>query len=201
MSSNNKSMVTTRLGNQLDIAGVLALQEKYLFKNLSEIERKNGFVTTPFTASQIEEIILEGGLFIAEDEKASIIAYVFAGSWKYFSQWEIFNIMVARFPNLSFNGSKVTIENSFQYGPICIDEAYRGTGVLQQIFEEMRVAFSKKYPISVTFINQINVISERAHTNKLGWKIIDRFNFNNNQYIMLALDMNISVLPLNTHPQ
>lgn len=191
-------MITTRSGKQQDIAGVLALQEQYLYRNLSEVERKNGFVTTPFTVGQIEEIILEGGLFIAEDENASIIAYVFAGSWKYFSKWEIFNIMVARFPDLSFNGSEITTENSFQYGPICIDETYRGTGVLQQIFEEMRVAFSKKFPISVTFINKINVISERAHTSKLGWKIIDQFNFNNNQYIVLALDMSRCVLPLNT---
>lgn len=187
-------MIRTRIGNKQDIEGILALQEKYLYRNLNEEERKGGFVTTPFTVPQLEEIITQNGIFIAENEENQIISYAFAGSWKYFEQWEIFNFMVSRFPKLSFNGSKITTENSFQYGPVCIDKKYRGKGLLNQIFEEMRMEFYKKYPISVTFINKINVISEKAHTRKLGWIIIDEFEFNNNTYIGLAFDMKNSVL-------
>ncbi len=187
-------MIKTRIGNKEDIDGVLALQEKYLYRNLNETERKNGFVTTPFTVNQIEEIIRQNGIFVAENERDEIVAYAFAGSWEYFEQWEIFNFMVSRFPLLSFNGNKITTVNSFQYGPVCIDKNYRGNGVLNLIFEEMRIEFYKKYPISVTFINKINEISERAHTKKMGWEIIDEFEFNNNTYIGLAFDMKNSVL-------
>lgn len=187
-------MINTRIGNKVDIAGVLGLQEKNLYANLSESDRKLGFVTTPFSVNQIEEIILQNGLFIAENEQNELISYVFAGNWNYFGQWEIFNFMVSRFPKLSFQGEKITTENSFQYGPICIYKNYRGKGILNLIFEEMRVEFLKKYPISVTFINKINPISENAHTQKLGWEIIDEFEFNNNTYIGLAFDMKNSVL-------
>lgn len=187
-------MIKTRIANKDDFAGVLRLQEKYLYRNLNETERKSGFVTTPFTIDQLEEISKQNGIFIAENEANSIVAYAFSGSWKYFEQWEIFNFMVSRFPQLSFNGEKITTNNSFQYGPVCIDENYRGKRLLNQIFEEMRIEFFKKYPISVTFINKINVISEKAHTKKLGWEIIDEFEFNNNTYIGLAFDMKNSVL-------
>lgn len=187
-------MLKTRIGNKNDIDGILSLQKKNLYSNLTEIERKNGFVTTPFTVNQIEEIIKENGIFIAENENDLIIAYAFAGSWKYFEQWEIFNFMVSRFPKLSFNTKKITTENSFQYGPVCIDKNYRGNGLLNLIFEEMRIEFYKKYPISITFINKVNAISEKAHTKKLGWEIIDEFEFNNNNYIGLAFDMKNSVL-------
>lgn len=187
-------MITTRLGNQRDIESVLALQEKYLFRNLSEEQRQRGFVTTPFTVSQIEDIIQENGLFVAENKQNELVAYAFAGSWKYFEQWDIFKHMISRFPDLSFQDSEITTENSFQYGPVCIATEYRGTGLLNLIFEEMRLEFSKKYPISVTFINKVNIISEIAHTKKLGWKIIDEFEFNDNTYIGLALDMSKSVL-------
>ncbi len=187
-------MIRTRIGNIADIEGVLALQSRYLYRNLSDEERKKGFVTTPFTVSQLEEILLQNGLFIAETEDGTIVSYVFGGSWKYFEQWEIFNFMVSRFPKLSFQGKKITTLNSFQYGPICIDEKYRGTGLLNKIFEEMRLEFFKKYPISITFINKVNAISTNAHTKKLGWEIIDEFQFNNNAYIGLALDMSKSVL-------
>lgn len=187
-------MLTTRIGTRADIPGILTLQNQYLYRYLSEEERKNGFVTTPFTRLQIEEIIKQHGVFVAENKDAQIIAYAFAGSWEYFSQWEIFNYMIARFPNLYFLGQPITTKNSFQYGPVCIDLPYRGQGLLNRLFEEMRVSFVKKYPISITFINKINVISEKAHTKKLGWEIIDNFAFNNNTYIGLAFDMENSVL-------
>ena len=187
-------MIKTRIGNKNDITGILSLQEKYLFRNLTDEERKSGFVTTPFTVNQIEEIIKQSGIFVAGNENDVIIAYAFAGSWKYFEQWEIFNFMVSRFPKLSFHGREITTENSFQYGPVCIDKAYRGKGLLNLIFEEMRIEFFKKYPISVTFINKVNGISEKAHTKKLGWVIIDEFEFNDKTYIGLAFDMKNSVL-------
>lgn len=187
-------MIKTRIGNTRDIPGILSLQEKYLYRNLSATEQKEGFVTTPFTVSQIEEIIKQNGISVAENDEDTIIAYAFAGSWRYFEQWEIFNYMVSRFPQLSFHGNEITTTNSFQYGPVCIDKTFRGQGVLNLIFEEMRIEFLKKYLISITFINKVNAISLKAHTEKLGWEIIDEFEFNNNTYIGLALDMKISVL-------
>ncbi|MBG6128990.1 hypothetical protein IWQ47_000318 [Aquimarina sp. EL_43] len=187
-------MMRTRTGTVTDIKGILSLQEKNLFSNLNEKERETGFVTTPFTTNQIEEIIKQNGIFIAENDDNVIVAYAFAGNWEYFEQWEIFNVMISRFPKLSFDGYQISTENSFQYGPVCIDKEYRGKGLLNLIFEEMRVEFVKKYPISITFINKVNVISEKAHTKKLGWKIIDEFEFNNNTYIGLAFDMKKSVL-------
>ena len=186
-------MITTRVATVSDIVQILTLQEKYLYRNLSETERKEGFVTTRFTTPQLVEIIKETGLFVAENEAEEIIAYAFGGSWKYFEQWEIFNFMVSRFPSLNFHGREITTSNSFQYGPVCIDQKYRGKGVLNQIFEEMRIELAKKHPISITFINKINIISEIAHTKKLGWEIIDTFEFSNNHYIGLAFDMNTSV--------
>lgn len=186
--------MTTRLATKNDIEKVLLLQEKNLYRNLTELERKKGFVTTPFTVSQLETVIQENGLFIAEDEQQNLIAYAFAASWDYFKQWEIFNYMVSRFPKLTFRGNKITTANSFQYGPVCIDEKHRGKNILPLIFEEMRIELVKKYPLSLTFINKINIISEKAHTQKLGWEIIDEFEFNNNSYIGLAFDMKQSVL-------
>lgn len=187
-------MISTRIGNKDDIKGILSLQEKYLYRNLSNLERKKGFVTTPFTSAQIEDIIALNGIFVAQKNNGSIIAYAFAGSWSYFEQWEIFNFMTSRFPMLSFHDKAITTEKSFQYGPVCIDEVYRGKGLLNLLFEEMRLEFLYKYDISITFINKINTISMKAHTIKLGWKIIDEFEFNNTTYIGLAFNMKNSVL-------
>jgi len=132
--SKHLQMIITRTGIQADIPGILTLQDQNLYGKMTEAERANGFVTTPFIPEQIEAIIEQDGLFVAED-KGIIIAYVFAGTWAYFQQWAIFKLMVARFPMLQFNGQKITTENSFQYGPACIAKAYTG----------IRSAFSNQY--------------------------------------------------------
>lgn len=185
-------MIISRKGTQADIPGILALQDQNLYGKMTKAERVNGFVTTPFLPEQIEAIIEQDGLFVAE-YNGTIIAYVFAGTWAYFQQWGIFEFMVSRFPLLQFEGQKITVENSFQYGPVCIAKTHRGQGVLQMIFEEMRQALVQRFPISITFINKVNIISEKAHTKKLGWVIVDEFQFNNNTYIGLAFDMKKAV--------
>lgn len=188
-----KNNIKILKAGSIDIQGILELQSKYLVSNLTETERKDGFVTTPFTAIQIEQIIRENGLFIAKKEE-KIIAYVYAGSWAYFSQWAIFPVMTNRFKKLIFNDLTITTSNSFQYGPICIDKEYRGSGLLNEIFEFMRLHLKRSYPISVTFINKINTRSLKAHIEKLKWTIIDEFEFNGNSIYMLAFDMENSVI-------
>lgn len=184
----------TRKASEADISGVTDLQSLYLYDNLTEKQREAGFVTTPFTRSQLEEIIDSEGLFVAVVHQ-EIVGYAFAGSWSYFEQWPIFPYMTSRFPDLKFKEYKVTTENSFQYGPICIHNKFRGTGLINLIFEEMRLEFVEKYPLSITFINQANPRSVKAHTDKLGWEIIDEFTFNNKQYFGLGFEMTRSVLP------
>ncbi|MFK8008960.1 MAG: GNAT family acetyltransferase [Saprospiraceae bacterium] len=182
-----------RIATTNDIHQVMALQKQNLFANLSEAEREDGFVTTPFTYTQIREIIGQKGLFVTEID-GKIIAYAFAGSWKYFSQWKMFKVMIASLPKLIFDGKRINTQNTFQYGPICIDNNYRGNGVLQALFEKMRLEMIKKYPISITFINKENKRSLFAHTQKLNWDIIDEFEFNNKTYLTLGFNMKNSVL-------
>jgi hypothetical protein len=177
--------MTTRIAQHIDIEGITLLQSKYLFANLSEEDRKNGFVTTPFTIAQIETLLENDGVFVAE-EAEKIIGYCFAGSWDFFSQWAIFPYMVARFPDFTFQNQHLTVENSFQYGPVCIDESARGKGVFPLLFAEMRRKMAEKYPLGGTFINQINLRSVKAHTEKIDLEIVDEFSFNGNNYFTLA---------------
>lgn len=173
-----------------DIESVLTLQELYLASNLTEKEKESGFVTTPFTIAQLTEVIKNKGLFIAKDNH-KIIAYIFAESWPFFNQWPIFNYMSSLFPGLTFlEFNNITTTNSFQYGPICIHREYRGKGLIRPLFEFMRSHVVELYPLALTFINKKNTPSLKAHTEKLKWTIISDFQFNNNDYYILAYKMN-----------
>ena len=93
-----------------------------------------------------------------------LAAYVMAASWDYWSAWPLFQYMIKELPKTEYLGQKLSTENSYQYGPICIDKGYRGTEVLPKIFEHSKMQMRKRYPILITFINQINSRSYYAHT-------------------------------------
>jgi hypothetical protein len=174
-----------RIALEADIDGILDLQARNLYTNLSEADRADGFVMTPFTFDQIQALWKQAGVFVAEKDGA-VSGYAFAGSWEYFSQWAIFPFMVSRFPQLNFQGAEINTLNTFQYGPVCIDRALRGSGIFPELFETMRLSLSARFPMGVTFIHQRNLRSLAAHTRKLNLEIIDEFEFCGNLYYGLA---------------
>jgi hypothetical protein len=174
----------TRIAIGSDIDRILELQSLNLYTNLSAAEHKGGFVTTPFTVAQLQKLLSQNGIYVIEQQN-QVAGYVFAGSWDYYSQWAIFPYMVSRFQQLKFQGIPITTMNSFQYGPICIDAALRGSGAFLQLFEAMRSSFALRYPIGLTFINKVNARSLAAHK-KLPLAIIDEFEFNSNSYYIGA---------------
>jgi hypothetical protein len=171
-----------------DIPKISELQSIYHVLTISEEDKPNGFVTTLFSEQQFSEIIeKEQGLAIACDGEA-VVAYVMAASWGYWSAWPLFQHMIQDLPNTEYLGQTLTLENSYQYGPICIHKAYRGTSVLPDLFEFSRMQMKPRFPILITFINHINPRSFDAHTRKLGLDVIKSFSFNNNQYYELGYD-------------
>lgn len=171
-----------------DIPAILELQRKYHVSTISEADKPDGFVTTLFTESQFAELISEeNGITLACDGNR-VAAYVMAASWSYWSKWPLFAYMIADLPNMQYMGRALSVENSYQYGPICIDKDYRGTDVLKKAFDFSRAQMHKRYPILITFINHINPRSYEAHTRKLGLDVIKSFTFNQNNYYALGYD-------------
>ena len=177
-----------RVAKVEDIESVLELHSKYQVDTIKEEDKKDGFVTTAFTAKQLKELIeQESGLFIAV-ENDRVVAYVMAASWQYWSAWPMYKHMIQDLKNLTYLGQTLSVDNSYQYGPICIDKSYRSSDVLIEIFDFAREEMSKHYPILVTFVNKINPRSYQAHKRKLGLEVIQEFEYNNNHYYEMVYD-------------
>ncbi|WP_198673667.1 GNAT family acetyltransferase [Algibacillus agarilyticus] len=169
-----------------DVDEVLALHYKYQIDSINEADKADGFITTAFTPAHLTRLIQEEeGLFIAcvEDE---IVAYAMAASWSFWLQWPLFEYMVNHLNDAECLNQVITVDNSYQYGPVCVDKSYRGSGVFEQIFNYSLAEMHKRFPIMVTFINKINPRSFAAHTGKTPLQVINEFEFNNNQYYKLA---------------
>jgi len=171
-----------------DIPQISELQKKYHVSTISEEDKPDGFVTTLFTPEQFGDLIdKEQGIAIACDGD-QVVAYAMAASWEYWSEWPLFQHMIKDLPDTEYLGETLSTENSYQYGPICIEKSYRGTEVLPRLFDFSRAQMNKRFPILITFINHINPRSYKAHVDKLGLDVIKDFQFNNNNYYELGYD-------------
>ncbi|WP_205964737.1 GNAT family N-acetyltransferase [Paraglaciecola marina] len=165
---------------------ILALHFRYQVASISAEDKSDGFITTAFTVAHLTSLIKdECGLFIASVDN-KIVAYAMAASWQFWSQWPMFAYMIEHLDDSKCSDTEVTQDNSYQYGPVCVDKAVRGQGVFELIFEFARAEMAKRYPILVTFINKINPRSYEAHTRKTPLKVIKEFDYNNNNYYKLA---------------
>ncbi|WP_375723751.1 GNAT family acetyltransferase [Arcobacter sp. KX21116] len=177
-----------------DIENILKLHSKYQLATIAEDDKKDGFVTTGFSKEELTALIeQEQGLFIAvEDDK--VLGYVMSASWQFWSKWPMFVHMIKDLPKLNYLGQTLTVNNSYQYGPVCIDKSVRGSGLLEKLFDFALESMSKRYPILVTFVNVINERSYAAHKRKLGLDVIQEFEFNNNRYYEMVFDTSKRVL-------
>lgn len=177
-----------------DIEATLKLHAKYQVDSIEEEDKKDGFVTTAFTKKELTQLIeQEQGLFLAI-EGDEVLAYVMAASWEFWSKWPMFQHMITELPKLEYLGQILSEDNSYQYGPICIDKSVRSTVVLKEIFNFSLAHMTKRYPILVTFVNHINPRSYEAHKRKLGLEVIQEFEFNGNRYWEFVYDTSKPVL-------
>lgn len=180
-------MINYKKATKENIPSILELQSQNLVTNLQDDEKDDGFVTTPFSIEQIENLIELDGVFIAL-KNGKVISYVMCASWNYWVSWPMFEYMASFLETLEYKCQKLTMDNSYQYGPICVAKECRGSDVFKNVFEFAREEMSKRYPILVTFINKINKRSYEAHVRKLGLEVIAEFEFNNNSFYELVYD-------------
>lgn len=170
-----------------DYDGILALHKIYHTDYISDEDRKDGFVTTNFTPEQLRALIVEeSGVTIAKDKSGRVVAYAMAASWDFWSAWPLFAHMIDHLSEYTHAGEILTLGNSYQYGPICIDKKYRNSGLFEDVFFASLQSMSERYPYMVTFINRINGRSHAAHTKKVPMLIEGTFRFNDNNYYLLA---------------
>lgn len=108
-----------RFAEVKDIDRVLKLLKENHVDNV--VDRTNGFVTINITREQLRDLIeKENGVVIAE-EGEKLLSFAFAAPWKYWSQWPLFKYMIEILPEYTFEGKSLSIENSYQYGPVWED--------------------------------------------------------------------------------
>ena len=67
------------------------------------------------------------------------------------------------------------------------DGSIRGTGAFEALFFASLDQFRDRFPMMLTFVNQINKRSENAHNNKAHMETIGTFDFGDNHYFLMGI--------------
>lgn len=189
-------MTQIRLAEVGDIEGIRALMKKYHRDTISDEDRPDGFVTTAITDGQLTELIeKERGVMIIAgpsgegpgEGRDEVLGFCFAAPWEFWTAWPLFRHMIDIIPNYEFEGKRLVVEDSYQYGPVCVDRSIRGTGAFEDLFYASLAQFRDRFPLMLTFVNQINKRSENAHNNKAHMETIGTFDFGDNHYFLMGI--------------
>ena len=172
--------MNTRIAGLDDIEGIKALLRKYHRDTISDEDRPDGFVTTAITDDQLTELIEEerGVTVIAEPvegENDRILGFCFAAPWEFWSSWPLFRHMKEIIPDYEFDGKKLVLNDTYQYGPMCVDRSIRGTGAFEDLFFTSLEQFRGRFPVM------------NAHTNKAHMENIAPFDFGENHYYLMGI--------------
>ena len=151
-----------------DLEGVRELLERNLAGNLSESQKKDGFLSVHFTADQLREMA-DDGVMIVVLCGSRVVGFLSTQSCRY-----NLSIPIAR-TMLEALSDSIEQHQTLVCGPVCIDSAFRGQGILEQIYALLVEEAADTYNTGVTFVSESNPRSIAAHENKLGMTSVGRF--------------------------
>ncbi len=168
-----------------DAAAVAELANQYTFQNLTEPERAGGFLTGSFTAPGLAAMLASapGQLAYHGQELAGFIvnSHLPADQYPPFIQ-EIVDLL----PTLRYQQRALTEYRWLFYGPVVVGAAYRGQGLLQQLFQANQRALAGRFELGIAFIATVNAASMHVHTQKLGLTVVGHLTFLGVEYALLA---------------
>ncbi len=177
--------VQYRKATPADFDGILGLQRQNLITTLQEKDLSQGFLIIEFTREQLYKISSDLGIFVAVQDK-TFIGYLMAQSVDFADESPLIAHMLNRLKEFTFDSVPLASCKLFIYGPVCIDEQYRGHKILDGLFDIMLKTLQGHYDAGVAFVSAQNLRSFKAHKIKLGMRIADEFEFNGQKYWTLV---------------
>lgn len=166
---------------------VLELQSRNLKQHISLAEKeKEGFVTLQHSREILDSMNAIQPSVIAVDE-GKVIGYALVMDMGCRALVPALEPMFSILERIELNGKPLQQYKFYVMGQVCIEKAFRGTGVFAALYEKHRELFSQHYDFVVTEISAGNPRSLRAHE-KTGFRIIHRHAAAADEWLVVLWD-------------
>jgi hypothetical protein len=170
-----------------DYAQIVMMHKENLNTVLTDQEKASGgFLSVPLRAEDFQAMNQEIAVVVASCGK-EVVAYHCASSCQYYQSVPLCACMMDRFPHVLYDGKPLVQYTCFVVGPMCIAKNYRGKGIYLQLWQELAKHIPAGLEMGVGPASEANPRALHAHTQKAGMLVVDRFMFNDQRYVTLAL--------------
>jgi hypothetical protein len=177
--------IAYRRAQPSDYPAILDLQSANFIANLSEEDRREGFLSAQFSAEQTAQIAQDLGTMLAVTD-GRVAGFLCAFRNEFETGSPVIAAMIDSYDRLSFEGRPLSSFRSYIYGPVCIGKEYRKRGLLRGLYEAQKHDLAGRFDIGVAFVARNNPHSLSAHAGGLGMIGAGDFSVNDNVYVALA---------------
>ncbi|MGH7794984.1 MAG: N-acetyltransferase [Candidatus Binatia bacterium] len=179
------SIIGYRRAQPEDYSAILDLQSANFIANLSEEERKRGFLSAQCTPDQTARIAEDLGTTVAVVNK-QVAGFLCAFRNEFETGSPVIAKMLESYDRLTFEGRPLSAFKSYIYGPVCIGREYRGRGLLHGLYEAQKKDLAGQFEAGVAFVARSNPHSLSAHVAGLGMIEAGDFVLQDHVYVTLV---------------
>ncbi|HEX6770044.1 MAG TPA: hypothetical protein VF208_11885 [Candidatus Binatia bacterium] len=177
--------ITYRRAIPADYGAIVRLNAANFIANLSEDERRDGFLSAVFTLEQTAAMAEDLGTTVAiVDGRLAGFLCAFRNDFDHGSP--VVAKMIESYERLRFDGKLLNAYKSYAYGPVCIDRAYRRNGLLRGLYQQQKRELAGRFEVGVALIARTNQHSLDAHVHGLGMADVGSFEVNGNLFATVA---------------
>ncbi|GAB3634588.1 hypothetical protein GCM10027422_01780 [Hymenobacter arcticus] len=179
------SELICRTATEADAPAITELANQHTHQQLSIPARVSGFLTGNFTVPALQAMLasVPGQVAYRQQELVGFVVNSRLPAERY---PPLVQQLVALLPTLHYRERPLADYRWFFYGPVLVQPAYRGHGLLRQLFEANRRALAGQFDVGVAFIAAENAASLHVHTQKLGLEPVGNLDFAGVSYVILA---------------
>jgi L-amino acid N-acyltransferase YncA len=157
-----------------ELQQLLDLQSANLPTHISETElQAEGFVTVNHDFELLKAMNTPYPHVVARDGE-SVIGYALVMLPAFRDRIPVLKPMFAEFDRAEFTGRRLSEVSYFVMGQVCIAKGYRGQGIFQGLYDQMKRQMSQHFEAIVTEVSLRNPRSLRAHA-KVGFHTIREY--------------------------
>jgi hypothetical protein len=168
-----------------DHPAILELQSANFIANLSEEERREGFLSAQFSPEQTAQIAEDLGTMVAVFE-GRVVGFLCAFRNEFETGSPVIAQMIASYDRLTLENRPLSAFRSYIYGPVCVAKEFRRRGLLRGLYEAQKNDLAGRFDIGVAFVARNNPHSLSAHVGGLGMIEAGDFWVKDNVYVALA---------------
>lgn len=170
-----------------DLQQILELQAKNLPQCIDEQEMKSqGFVTVKHELELLSDMNKDYRHIIAK-ANGKVVGFALVMLKKFADKIPVLVPMFELIDLLQYKGKPLKECSYFVMGQICIDKAYRGQGIFNGLYQELRTQMLPHFDLVVTEIATRNIRSLKAH-NKVGFSSIKRYVADGEEWDIVVWD-------------